>query len=70
MKGAMSPEYYCFRSILPSAGFAHFFAGTALKPEKKKWLPNLFFCFVLFFFSTFNPCPLLQPVATDDRKQF
>ena len=61
MKGAMSPEYYCFRSILPSPGFALFFAGIALKLEKRNG--------GRIFFSTFNLCPLLLSVATDDRKQ-
>ena len=61
MKGAMSPEYYCFRPILPSPGFALFFAGIALKLEKRNG--------GRFFFSTFNLCPLLLSVVTDDRKQ-
>ena len=62
MKGAMSPEHYCFRSILPSPGFALFFAGIALKLEKRNGGR-------FFFFLTFNLCPLLLSVATDDRKQ-
>ena len=60
MKGAMSPEYYCFKSIAP--GFALFFAGIALKLEKRNGGR-------FFFFLTFNLCPLLLSVATDDRKQ-
>ena len=62
MKGAMSPEYYCFRSILPSPGFALFFAGIAIKLEKRNGGR-------IFFFSTFNLCPLLLSMVTDDRKQ-
>ena len=47
----MSPEYYCFKSIAP--GFALFFAGIALKLEKRNGGRIFFFQLLIYVHSCY-----------------